>query len=131
MIEMELTLGRIHEAAIALARIMSSPRHLPHTAKFKLAKLHEIVFPIAERVEKRRYELVHELGEEKKNEQGVSQGWALKDEHKDEYDRRWKEICDETMTVEVRPIKLSVLGDAAENGLEVGEFRMLGPLIEE
>lgn len=127
----ETTLGRMHEAAIALARIMNTPRVLPHLAKFKLAKIHETIFPIAERAEKRRYELVHELGEEKKNEQGVSQGWALKDEHKEEYDRRWKEVCDEPVVVKTTPIKLQMLGDAAENGLEVGEFRMLGPLIEE
>lgn len=127
-----MTLGEVHEAGIALAHIMNRPRSIPHAAKFKLARLHEAIYPIADRAEKKRYALVHELGEEvPPSSPTETGGWKLKDENKAEYDKRWAEICAEVIELRTTPIPLQVFGYEDQNGIEAHEFRMLGPLVTE
>ena len=73
---MRTTVGHMHDAGIALAAIFNRPRKLPQSAKYKLAKLHKAISPLADAAEKRRHEIVLALGAEKKDPTtGETTGW--------------------------------------------------------
>lgn len=128
---MKMTAGDVHGAVVALAAIFNRPREIPQLAKYKLSRMMTALEAVGNKYEKRRYELVQELGAESKNEQGQSLGWSVTEENKPVYHERWKAICDEDAgDVKVEMITLTSLGDSP-NGIEAHEFKLLGALVTE
>lgn len=126
-----MTLGEIYKATKAIANIMNRPRNLPHAAKFQLARIYDRLLPVAETIDAENKKLVYELGEEAKDEQGNVRGWQLKEANREEYDRRFAAVCAPTHDLSIRPLPVALFGTATENGIEVSEFHMLGPLVTE
>ena len=89
---MKTTQGHIHDAGVALAMIFNKPRVIPQTAKYKLARVHKSLSAVSDAIEKQRYELVKELGEETKDENGKSLGWTVPESKMDAYRERWDAI---------------------------------------
>lgn len=129
---MRFTVGEIHDATMALAAIFNNPRNLPQTAKYRLSKMLSKIEAHGNRAEKRRYELVMELGQEKKDEKTErSLGWQVPPEKMEEYRTRLEAMrAEDAGEIDVDPITLASLGDAPD-GVEAHEFKMLGKLVVE
>jgi hypothetical protein len=127
---MKLTAGNIYDAYYALNAIVNTKRVLPQTAKYRLARLYSALKKEYDLLETERVNLVKELGEPVKNEEGVETGWQVPPAKMEEYSKRWIEYRNQLLEVPVEPLYLSSLGDDP-NGIEAKEFEMLGALIIE
>ena len=128
---MKMTAGQVHDAGVALAAIFNRPREIPQIAKFKLSRMMTSLEGVANKYERRRFELVKQLGAEEIGQNGLPMGWAVTDANKDEYHAKWNEIREEDAgEVKIEAITLTMLGDSP-NGLEAHEFKLLGALVVE
>lgn len=128
---MRFTVGEIHDAHMALAAIFNSPRNIPQTAKYRLSKMLTAIEKYGNAAEKRRYELIVELGAEKKDDKERSLGWQVTTENQEAYKTRLEAMrAEDAGDIAVEPITLASLGDAAD-GIEAHEFKMLGKLVVE
>lgn len=133
---MKLTGEQIMNAMSALINIGLRPSCLiPGMAKFALAKQHDRLQPIYNDLMKKQQELVQLYGEElfADPEKTKPTGqWGIKDEAKKaEYDQKWGEIAKVEFDIPLlTPISLQMLGNETR-GLEMKDFVLLGPLVEE
>ena len=132
---MILTYGQIHDARRGLTIILGAQkRNIPTIPKFKLARMHDVLDPLFNPLEEFRIGLIHKYGEEQFADEAktVSVGWQLgqnTDKYK-EFEKEWEEFRAQTQEVSVTPIPLASFGDVSD-GLDVAEFKLLGPLVTE
>jgi hypothetical protein len=131
---MNLTYGEIHCARRGANMVLGGKRNIPQIAKFKLARIHDVLDKVFGPLEEYRIGLVQKHGQEKFADEAktVSLGWQI-EENSDAYkafEKDWEEFCKQTMDVTVTPITLAMLGDASD-GIEALEFKLLGPLVIE
>lgn len=131
---MILTYGQIHCGYRGANMLMGGKRNIPSMAKFKIARLHDALEKAFQPIEEHRISLVHKYGSEQFADEAktISAGWQLgenTDAYK-EFAKEWEEFCNQTMDVTVTPITLASFGDG-ETGIEVLEFKLLGPLVIE
>jgi len=133
---MKLTGEQIVNAMNALVNIGLRPSCLiPGMAKFALAKQHDRLQPIYTELMRKQQELVQTYGEElfSDPEKTKSTGqWGIKDEAKKaEYEKAWAAVSSVEFDIPLlTPISLQMLGNETR-GLEMKDFVLLGPLVEE
>lgn len=133
---MILTYGQIHDARRGLTMIVLDPkkRNIPTLAKFKLARLHDALDKLFGPLEEHRIALIHKYGEEQFADEAktISTGWQLgpNTAQYKAFENEWEEFRAQTADVPVLPITLASFGDVTD-GVEAGEFKLLGPLVVE
>lgn len=133
---MKVTMGQIHNAMNALVNIGTRPGvRIPQMASFKLKQLHDKLEPRAREIDKIKRELVVKYGEERfldppANTKSSGQFGIMDPAKQKAYEKEWEEFEKEEVDVEVRPISVALLGNS-DHGLELKEFVLLGPFIEE
>lgn len=123
---MKLTAGEIVDAMDGLKQIATrSGVILPPMAKFKLSKMLNILEPFYIPLAAQRFTLCKELGEPHPNG-----GWGVNpsSDKYPEYLESWRTMRDVVHEVKITPLTTTMLGDSPQ-GLEVGEYNMLGPLV--
>lgn len=130
---MILKVSEIYDATFALIDISNRPRVIPSMAKFKLARMHDILEPIFRKIEEtERVLLVHKFGSEKfaDPEKTQSRGFNVDpiDEGYNSYIDAWGEISKREMEVKITPITTTMVGNDPK-GLEVLDFKMLSRLV--
>ena len=133
---MILTGEQIVNAMNALVAIGTRPACLiPGMAKFALAKQHERLLPTYTELMKKQQELVQMYGEElfADPEKTKPTGqWGIKDEtKKKEYEQAWNAVTQVEFDLPLlTPVSLVMIGNDPR-GLEMKDFVLLGPLVEE
>ena len=134
--QMMVSNGELHDAMFALQQIISRPRMIPQTGKYRLAKLHAALKPLYEPIEDRRQALVQKHGSEQFADEAKTQsaGWGIQPETPafEAYVNEWNEIRKEAqlLPAAIEPIRLAALGDDPK-GIEEEEFVLLGKFITE
>lgn len=129
---MQLTAGEIWDATEVLAGIIRRPRQLPQLAKYKIAKMHNLLSPIYDKIEEERIALVEKYGHETFHDEAKtkSKGWEVEEgsEAMKLYRPAWDAVRSRVLQVAITPLTMQLLGDS-EHGIEAGEFKFLGPLV--
>lgn len=131
---MKLTYGEIHCARRGATMAMGGKRNIPTLAKFRLARLHDVLDPLFRPIEEYRIGLVQKYGSEQFHDEAktLSAGWQIGEntEAYKSFEKDWEEFCKQEAEVAVVPIPLAMFGDG-NDGLEMLEFKLLGPLISD
>lgn len=133
---MNVTKGAIHDAMFALTQIVSRPRAIPQTGKFRISKLHSALLPFYEPIEDQRHELVQKHGSEEFADEAKTQsaGWTVKPgtPEIENYMKDWNAIRAERVELpaSIQPLRLAALGDDPK-GIEAAEFSLLGDFVVE
>ena len=131
-----VTAGEVHDAYRAIKDILEGVRErtIPQLGKFRLAKLHRTLEAEYTRIEDKRAALIQALGDERFFDEAKTQsrGWGIDEQGPNmlKYVEAWKEIRSEASFADGAPIPLAALGDDANNGLKLAEFRLLDRFIE-
>lgn len=139
---MKLTAGDIHDATRTLHDIIHGPadRSIPQVAKFKLARMHDVLERHYVLIESQRNALVMTHGKEMFQTQkdpktqediSVSMGWGVAPNSEEfaAYIKDWNALREPEVEVSVKPMTLSMFGEKMENNLTAEEFKGLGPLV--
>ena len=130
---MKMSVDQIYEATNALVAIANKPRKICAMAKYKLARMHDVLEPFHEALEKERIALIQQHGCEQfadPETKLVPTGWTVPPgtENWKLYDAKWTEVRQRTFEVTITPISLTMLGNDVA-GLEMSEFKQLSNLV--
>lgn len=131
---MKVTTGQLYDAFNALGQIMSRPRLLPQTGKYRIARLHDALEPEYKRIYAEHLKLVQTYGHEvfEDEEKKISKGWQVPmgTPAHETYTAEWDAFRAQEIEVNAQALTLFSLGDDPR-GVEAGEFKMLGPFVTE
>lgn len=128
-----LTNGQVHDAVRTIKQIADRPRVIPQIAKFKLARMHDVLAPAFTAIEIQRQQLVQTHGSMQYKDEAKTQalGWGLfeKDPGFLQFIKDWEALrAQPAGEFKITPITLQMLGNDPK-GLEVEEFGMMGVLV--